>query len=80
MVRGFIFFIFFICKKSVWMMTKKRHPKLVGIIFVPINFVLKKFGREVDLSIPLQTFDKFRYISRKLTRQTIEFPRGLSEV
>jgi hypothetical protein len=62
------------------MMTKKRHPKLVGFIFVPINFLLQKFGKEIDLSIPLQSQDNFRYLSRRITRQNIEFPKGVSEV
>ena len=39
MIRGFFIFLVFICKRSVWEMTKRRHPKLVVVLCKPL-FVL----------------------------------------
>jgi hypothetical protein len=49
MIRGFLIFVVFICKRSVWEMTKRRHPKLLRIAFAPLNCVLKKCGAQVPI-------------------------------
>jgi hypothetical protein len=35
MIRGFFIFLVFICKPSIWQLTKQRHPKLVGLLCKP---------------------------------------------
>jgi hypothetical protein len=42
-MRGFFFFLVFICKSSVWENTKKRHPKLTKAIVCPFSFIGRKF-------------------------------------
>jgi len=37
MIRGFFIFLVFICKRSVWQMTKRRHPKLVRLLCKPFS-------------------------------------------
>ena len=39
MIRGFFIFLVFICKKTVWKMTEKRHPKLARVLSRPFLFV-----------------------------------------
>jgi hypothetical protein len=56
-IRGLLIFWLFIVKTSVWISTKKTHPKTVRFILAPINKVLKMFGLSpIDPSPPIQTF------------------------
>ena len=69
MIKGFFLFLIFICKPSVWIMTKKQHPKLVKVLTWPINMFLKRFNRSIDVGIPLQN------VSSRVTKTTIEIPQ-----
>ena len=50
MLRGVLIFFVLLFKKSIWIQTKKRHPRLIRIVFGPLNVFLKFFKREIDLS------------------------------
>jgi hypothetical protein len=59
MIRGFFIFLIFICKPSIWKMTRKRHPKLVQAFARPFNFVWEKWSGFVpvqssELAGPIQ--------------------------
>ncbi len=38
MIRGLFIFLVFICKPSVWELTKRRHPKLVRLLCKPFRY------------------------------------------
>ena len=42
MMRGFFIFLVFICKRSAWEATRKRHPNLVKLICLPITLVTRR--------------------------------------
>jgi hypothetical protein len=76
MIRGFLIFLMFICKKSVWISTKKKHPKFLKIVFFPINKLFRIFGKSgFDLTVPAtQPFQAFPMTSSRSIRRTNENP------
>jgi hypothetical protein len=76
-MRGFFIFLIFICKKNVWRMTKKRHPKLTYGLEWPLTFVREKvFGRIPDrVSIsdePNQLTERNTLVTKSSTKSRIE--------
>jgi hypothetical protein len=35
MIRGFFLFLVFMCKRNIWEMAKRRHPRLIAFICYP---------------------------------------------
>jgi hypothetical protein len=56
MLRGFLIFIIFIWKPSVWRKIVKKHPKLAKVIQVPVQYICcsKPVQDDSAENIPMQ--------------------------
>ena len=55
MLRGFLIFLIFIWKPSVWRKIVKRHPRLVKILTFPAKYIFTKPVVQEDTEqIPLE--------------------------
>ena len=70
MLRGFLIFLIFICKTSVWKKIEKKYPKFAGIARLPARLVRGSSPRPTNNSPEAETIPMTENNGLKISPKT----------
>jgi hypothetical protein len=59
MIRGFLIFLIFIWKPSVWKKIVKRHPRFARLLTLPVKYFTRELKNEETVQLPMEQINLF---------------------
>ena len=71
MIRGFLIFLIFIWKPSVWKKIVKRHPRFAKFFTYPVKYFTRDLKTEETVRIPMEQLELFEQNVLEIMQQEL---------